>query len=219
MAALKGAFLSFGAGLLGALPNIVVFQFNPDKVTRTPSLPQPPKACSNSGPVDALQQPCLPGEKISFTLHIDATEQLAQSNPIAAASGILPTLSALELLMVPSSSLSIDLGSLIGGGSQPGPFQFPPDKLPTVLLFWGPFRILPVAITSLGITETEYDTLLNPIRADVSVSLQVLIPNQLAGNTLANGAYKYSQGVKEVMAALNLANAAQIGVSAVLSFH
>lgn len=217
MAALKGAFLNFGAGLLGGLPNIVVFQFNPTQVTRTPSLAQPPPVCDDSGTYDAMQQSCLPGETMSFSLRVDATEQLAQSNPLAATSGILPTLSALELLMVPKGSLSINLSSLLGG-SAPSPYQFPPTKLPTVLFFWGPFRILPVAITSLSITETEYDTLLNPIRADVSVNLQVLIPAQLAGDTLANGAYKYSQGVKEVMAALNLANAAQIGVSSVMSF-
>ena len=215
MAALKGAFLSFSAGLLGGLPNIVVFQFNPDQVTRTPSLAQPPPACSNSGNTDALQQPCLPGETMSFRLRVDATDQLAQSNPIAATSGILPTLSALELLMVPQSSLSINLASLAGG---PSPFLMAPNKLPTILFFWGPFRIVPVAITSLSITETQYDTLLNPVRADVSVNLQVLIPAQLAGDTIANGAYNYSQGVKEVMAALNLANAVQIGVSAALSF-
>lgn len=217
MAALKGAFLSFGAGLLGALPNVVVFQFNPAEVTRNPSLPIPPSACSGSGASDALQQPCQPGESISFKLNIDATEQLAEGNPIAAASGILPTLSALELLMTPASSMLIDLGSLLGG-DEPGPYEFPPAKLPTVLFFWGPFRILPVAITSLSINETEYDILLNPVRASVYVSLQVLVPTQLAGDTLANGAYKYSQGVKEVMAALNLANAVEFGVSAALSF-
>ncbi len=117
--------------------------------------------------------------------------------------------------MVPKSSLSIDLSSLSGSKSKP--HQHPPQKLPTVLFFWGPFRILPVGITNLSITETEYDLLLNPIRAEVSVSLQVLTPSQLNDATLAIGAYKYSQGVKEVMAALNLANAAQLGVSASLS--
>jgi len=218
MAALKGAFLSFGAGLLGVLPNIVVFQFNPTQLTRTPSLPQPPPACDSSGSTDALQQPCLPGESISFTLRVDATELLAQSNPIAASSGILPTLSALELLMVPQSAMQINLASLVGAGGGSAPYQLPPNKLPTVLFFWGPFRIVPVAITSMTITETEYDTLLNPIRADISVNLQVLIPTQLAGDTIANGAYTYSQGVKEVMAALNLANAVQFGVSSAISF-
>jgi hypothetical protein len=215
MAALKGAFINLGAGLLGALPNIIVFQFNPDRVTRTPKLIQPPPLSSGAGNQDSQQQPGEPGESMNFTLRIDATDQLAKSNPLAAASGILPTLSALELLMVPKGSLSIDLFNL-GGGKKP--HQHPPEKLPAVLFFWGPFRILPTSITSLSITETEYSPLLIPIRAEVSVNLQVLTPSQLAKDaTFARGAYKYSQGVKEVMAALNLANAVDFGVSASLS--
>ena len=96
MAALKGAFLNFGAGLVGALPNIVVFQFNPTQVSRTPAIPRRPPTCSSTGSSNATQQPCPPSETMSFSLRVDATEQLAQSNPIAAASGILPTLSAGE---------------------------------------------------------------------------------------------------------------------------
>jgi len=214
MAALKGAFIKLGAGLLGALPNIIVFQFNPDRVTRTPRLVQPPAPSSGAGTTNAAQQPSLPTESISFSVRLDASDQLAQSNPIAASSGILPALSALELLMVPKGSLPFDLFGLSGG---PGPYQLSPNRLPTVLFFWGPFRILPVTVNSLSITETEYDPLLNPVRAEVSVSLQVLTPIQLNDDKLAIGAYLYSQGVKEVMAALNLANAVQLGVSASLS--
>ena len=83
--------------------------------------------------------------------------------------------------MVPQGPLSLNLLSLSGSS---GSHQSPPSSLPTVLFFWGPFRILPVAITSLSVTETEYDTLLNPVRADVSVNLEVLQPNQLAGDTI-----------------------------------
>lgn len=216
MVALKGAFLSFGAGLLGALPNIVVFQFNPAEVTRTPTLAQPLPPCTDTGSFDALEQSCLPGESISFTLKVDASDQLAQSNLIAASSGILPMLSALELLMVPRSALSINLVRLIRGKGKPAPCQLPPDKLPTVLFFWGAYRILPVAITSMTITESEYDPLLNPVRADVAVNLQVLVPRQLEGDKLGRGAYHYSQGVKEVMAALQQANAAWMGGSSII---
>src|ERR1043165_5501063 len=105
---LKGAFINLGAGLLGALPNIIIFQFNPVKVTRTPSLVQPPAPETGSGASDAMQQPAQPTKSYSFSLRIDATDHLASSNPIAAASGILPALSALELLMVPKRSLTID---------------------------------------------------------------------------------------------------------------
>lgn len=212
MATLKGAFINLGSGLLGALPNIIVFQFNPERVTRTPTLLQWPASCQGGGYQDTRQQPGEPSESMSFTLRIDATDQLAKGNPIAATNGILPTLSAVEMLMVPKSSLMLDLINL-GGGD--GAHLHPPEQLDTVLFFWGPFRIFPVAITSLSITETEYTPQLVPIRAEVSVSLQVLSPCQLAGDaTLARGAYKYSQGVKEVMAALNLANAVEFGVSA-----
>src|SRR6266567_1433695 len=196
MAALKGAFINLGAGLLGALPNIVVFQFNPDRITRTPSLVHPPRKMDGSGKRPASPQPDEPSQSISFSLRIDATDQLAQSNPIATASGILPTLSAIELLMVPKSSLSIDLFGLSGSSGKP--YQLPPLNLPTILFFWGPFRILPVTITNLSITETEYDTLLNPVRAEISVTLNVLTPSQLGSSTLAVGAYNYSEKVKEV---------------------
>ena len=74
--------------------------------------------------------PGPPVETFSFTLRVDATDQLARSNPLAAASGILPALSALELLMVPKGSLAIDLFDL-GGPNKP--YQFPPHKLPIVL--------------------------------------------------------------------------------------
>src|SRR5262245_14834231 len=192
MATLKGAFINLGAGLLGALPNIIVFQFNPDKVTRTPRLVRPVPPNDGAGNQDSQLQPDEPSESMSFTLRVDATDQLAKSNPLAASSGILPTLSAVELLMVPKGSLSLDLFSL-GGGKKP--HQHPPDKLPVVLFFWGPFRIFPVQLTSLSITETAYSTVLVPIRAEVSVSLQLLTPSQLAKDAaLARGSYKYSQG-------------------------
>lgn len=220
MGALKGAFINIGAGLLGGLPNIVVFQFNPDRVTRTPTLAQTPKTPTGGGVSNATQQPSGPTETYSFTLNLDASDQLADSNPIAAASGILPTLSALEMLQVPASAMTIDLSALVGLGSSSasGPYVMPPLQLPTVLFFWGPYRIWPVTVNSLSVTETEYDPLLNPIRAEVQVSLQVLTPTQIDPSaTFALGAYNYSLGVKQVMAALNLANAAQLGLSSILS--
>lgn len=216
MPTLKGAFVNLGAGVLGALPIFVVFQFNPETISRTPSLVLPPPPSDGSGRINGMDQPVEPSESISFSLRVDATDQLVlEGNPVAATRGIHPTLAALELLMVPKSSLSINLVKLSGKKSAS---QLPPDKLPTVLFFWGTFRILPVTITSLSINETEFDVLLNPVRAEITVSLQVLTPSQITDSAFAIGAYKYTQGVKEVMAALNLVNAAEIGVSNSLSF-
>lgn len=214
MAALRGAFINLGAGLLGALPNIVVFQFNPDRITRTPALVQTQPAKDGAGRRNARWAPGQPSETLNFALRIDATDQLANSSPLAAASGILPTLSALELLMVPAGALSLNL---LGSGATAA-HRHPPDELPVVLFVWGPLRVLPVKVTSLSISETQFDTRLNPIRAEVTVNLTVLTPDDMTDDSIGRGAYAYSRGVKEVMAALNLANAAEIGVSSAVSF-
>lgn len=203
---LKGAFLKFEGGLLG-LPNIVVFQFNPETVSRTPSLAQNDLPSTGEAR-DPRYVTAFPTESFSFSLRLDATDQLAATNPIAISSGILPALSALELLMYPVPATG-GLLEIPGSGSE---YTSPPNLLPVVLFFWGPFRLLPVNVTSLWINEVEYDPLLNPTRAEVSVSLQVVTPPALAPG-LMQGAYRYSQGVKEVMAALNLANSAALAAS------
>ena len=208
MITLKGAFVNLGAGLLGALPNIIIFQFNPETVSRTPSLVWPPPKPKGNGTMDVTQQPAEPSESYSFTLKLDASDQLAQGNVDAAANGILPALSALELLMIPRSSLLIDLPGL---AKVKKVFVNPPVKLNNILFFWGPFRILPVVVTQMSISETEYDQLLNPVRAEVSVTLDVLTKSMIDPHALlARGAYAYTRGVKEVMAALNIANTAQL---------
>lgn len=203
---LKGAFLKFSGGLFG-LPNIVVFQFNPETVTRTPSLAQQTEF-GDGAARDPLRVVAYPAESFSFSLRLDATDQLAASDPITIASGILPALSALELLMYPMPATQTL--TLIPGSDSA--YTNPPNLLPIVLFFWGPFRLMPVRVTSMSITEVEYDQLLNPTRAEVSVSLDVVSPPTLADDLMI-GAYKYTQTVKETMAALNLANSAAIVAS------
>jgi hypothetical protein len=200
MAILKGAFLRFQRGLVG-LPVIVMFQFNPETVTRTPSISQ--EQISGDEVRDPSVVMSAPTESLSFTLRVDATDQLEARNPVAAAHGVLPVLSALELLMYPVPATSTVLTI-----RQPGSFYtHPPNVLPIVLFFWGPSRVLPVNVTSLSITELEYDPRLNPTRAEVSVSLQVVSPPALEqGSKVMQGAYRYTQSVKEVLAALSIAN-------------
>jgi len=216
MPVLKGAFIRMDDDLLGGLPIIVVFQFNPEKITRTPAQPAASAAQATPAPTasNARQTASEPAESIGFSLRLDATDQLAARNPIAVASGILPTLSALELLMAPKTPVAASLSSLAGGS---GSHQSPSATLPLVFFFWGPYRILPVKIKSMTIEETRFDTRLSPVRADVSLQLEVLTPDALEGDTFARDVYNYSKGVKDVMAALNLVNAAEMGVSAALS--
>jgi hypothetical protein len=61
-----------------------------------------------------------------------------------------------------------------------------------ILFIWGRKRVLPVNINSMTITETEFKTNLEPIRATVAVDLTVIEG--------PNAAYMYTKGLKEVMA-------------------
>lgn len=144
----------------------------------------------------------LEEESISFEIRLDATDKLDEGDFITQQFGIAPQLAALEMMVCPKeeSLLGAALGSLLGGKKG---FSFTKgDNPPLVLFIWGRKRVLPVNITGMNVTETEFSTDLNPLRATVSVSLTVIEGK--------NPPYKYSKIMKEVMAVLNLANIADI---------
>ena len=68
------------------------------------------------------------------------------------------------------------------------------------------------SVSALTITEKLYDPLLNPTHADVSITLNVLTPQELLAvqgimGTLAKVAYAYSQGLRQAQAVANLGDA------------
>src|ERR1700733_6676423 len=124
MAGLKGALLSFmppgGLGL-PALPNVIVFQINPETITHAWTEAQPPQPPSDPKVrVNPLAVTGVPGESFSFTLMLDSDEQISDgdTDPIGAAlatvSGVYTRLAALELLQFPSPPAD---GGLVGGVS------------------------------------------------------------------------------------------------------
>jgi hypothetical protein len=66
-----------------------------------------------------------------------------------------------------------------------------------------------VTIDSMTIAEQEYDFLLNPVRAEVDITLSVIAIDQCSDDVLAKGALEYSTIAKEAMAIANLANTAE----------
>jgi hypothetical protein len=192
---LKGALI--GVDPLNPLGAVVVFQYNPDTMTRKLE----PRAVSAEGDRgEAFRLTGAPKETITLSVEIDATDQLEQANPLAVATGIYPTLAALEVMLYPKSAVVIanTILSLIGT------IEVIPAESPMTLFVWGPQRVLPVRITSFSITEEAHDPLLNPIRAKVDLSLAVLsyqdLPTLSAGRVL----FLAHHIVKEVMAATNL---------------
>jgi len=234
---LKGALISFmPAGPLGlpALPNVIVFQFNPETIThawtQATAPPAPPSTPDKPAPhVSALATTGDPGESFTFTLMLDSDQQIADgaSDPIGAGlatvSGVYSRLAALEMLQFPNKPPSSGLlggvtaaASAAGVGasaSQSASQSVPTAMAPIVIFVWGAFRILPVRVTAFSITERYFDTLLNPTHADAQITLTVLTPDDLAAvpDTLAGvaqAAYTYTQGVREVGALANLGESA-----------
>jgi hypothetical protein len=227
---IKGALISFMPTFIGSLPNVIVFQFNPETITHTWSAAPGGSTNPKSG-ADPNAASGVPGETFSFSLAVDASDMIADGNvnPVASGlatvSGVYTRLAALEMLQYPtgsfgggllgqvSASLSAGLsisGSGSGGGTNA---NVPASEVPTVLFVWGPQRIVPVRVTGLTITEKLYDALLNPTHADVQITLRVLTPEELAGvkgelATVAKVAYVYSQGLRQVQALANLGDAA-----------
>jgi hypothetical protein len=200
---LKGALV--GMDLFNPIASIIVFQYNPDTMTRRLE----PRGSSREGERgEAFRLSGPPKETITVSVEIDATDQLADRHPLALAAGISPTLSALEMLVYPKSALVIanTVIAALGG------IEVLPAPGPMVLFVWGPTRVLPVRVASISITEEAFDTLLNPIRAKVELSLEVLSYHDLKVASPGGALFMVHQVTKELMATTNIFNSvANIG--------
>jgi hypothetical protein len=197
---LRGAIV--GVDPFNPLASVVVFQYNPDTMTRRLE----PRAVSAEGDrSEAFRLTGAPKETITLSVEIDATDQLEQANPLATTMGIYPTLAALEMLLYPKSAVVIanTILSLIGT------IEVIPVEAPMTLFVWGPQRVLPVRLTSLSITEEAHAPLLNPIRAKVELSLTVLSYQDLSVTSPGSALVLVHHVMKEVMATTNLFNSIQ----------
>jgi len=215
MPMLRGALIEYGAGLVGPIPNVVIFQFNPESLSRTLQIPQRPTGATQRETTQAGEKTF---EKISFKAHFSAANMLADDKVLARMFGIGPQLSALEKMVQPSSKLAGLIGAALdaigdavglGGGDEPPAQPIPRETFPRTLFIWGITRVLPVTIDSLTISELEYDALLNPLRAEVDLTLTVIAVDDCSDDLLAKGALEYTTMAKEAQAIANLANTAE----------
>ena len=198
---LKGAII--GLDPLNPLASVIVFQYNPDTLTRRLEA-RSTGGGDNADRSEAFRLTGPPKETITLSVEVDAADQLEQANPIAIASGVHPAIAALEMLLYPKSALVIANTIL----AQVGNLEIIQPEAPLTLFFWGPARVLPVRITSLSITEEAFDQLLNPIRAKVDLSLQVLSYIDLKLTNPGYTLFLAHQIAKEAMATTNVANSA-----------
>ena len=198
---IKGAIV--GLDPTNPLASVVAFQYNPDTMTRRLEA-RSTGGGDNSDRSEAFRLTGPPRETITLNIEVDAADQLEQGNPLAIASGVYPTLAALEMLLYPKSATVIANAAL----AQVGNIEIIPPEAPLTLFVWGPARVLPVRVTGFSITEEAYDPLLNPIRAKVDLTLNVLSYVDLKITNPGYTLFMAYQIAKEVLATANVANSA-----------
>ena len=190
---------------IAPVPNVVVFQYNPDQLTRSIH-PLVAGADAEKGDVLRLRGPAQ--ETIRMEAELDATDQLELPDPLAVTSGILPQLSALECMVYPRSEIEIANQALAAAGV----IELIPTPMPLTILVWSALRILPVRLQDFTITEEAFDTLLNPIRAKVDLNLRVLTYTDLGLTTPGGALFMAHQIAKEALASLALGSAVTAGI-------
>ncbi len=181
-----------------AVMSVIALQYNPDTLSRTLQ----PQAVGNEGSADRSQAMRLKGppvETIKLEAEIDAADQMEQGSALVGQYGILPLLTALELMAYPSSAQLENNHSL----SQQGQLEIAPMQAPLTLFIWSQARIVPVKLTDFSVTEEAFDPNLNPLRAKVSLSFRTLSVSDLGFENRGGDLYMRYQKQKERLASLN----------------
>lgn len=207
---MRGALIEYGSDFMGPIPNVVLFQFNPESLRREIQIPSRPTGSESR---ETSQAGDLPVENISLTAHFSAADKLNDDNVLARMFGIGHRLAALEKMVQPKGRLSelpqmavdaiSDRISRRRGDANPTQ-SIPRESYPRILFVWGLMRILPVTITSMSINEEEYDAFLNPVRAEVSLGLSIITIGHCSDDIVGRGAMEYSNLAKDTQAVADL---------------
>lgn len=144
------------------------FQYNPETIRREL---QPQVIGGQQGDKSqASYYAGAPTERISLELLLDCTEALGVDPAVDEGEGLLPQLDAFEILLYPGSPKVLANTALLVAGV----VEVLPYHAPSVVLVLGRGRSMPVRLTSYSVTEELINRALNPIRARVSLSVDVV---------------------------------------------
>jgi hypothetical protein len=210
----KGAFVQIVPNMVGFIPNIIVFQYNPERLTHslTPWNPFETDQTQRGAQAPTVQ-PFNPRETFSLAIELDAADGLEDGNPTTVLAGIADRLAALKKLTLPTQGPIGDLiasaTALVGKSSS----QAQRPTVPIVLFVWGPGRILPVRVTSFSVEETLFSPTLYPLQAKATLGLEVLPPDVFKCHRdttadIAVAAYNFTKTQEDVLAVANIASSA-----------
>jgi len=207
-----GAFIQLIEIVGGFSPEVVTFQYNPEKISRSFQIYGDGANNQEKGQESPQTQPFAPDESINFALVLDAADGLGEGRLIEERFGITAKLSAIERLIFASS----DLGALVAG-QLPGFIDAIPTqpRVPTTLLVLGPHRLVPIRITSMSVEEELFAPDMRPVRATVNLSLKVISEEQLRGLThptdqIARAAYMRHHAARYDLAIVSKRDAGEL---------
>lgn len=194
----KGALVGLDP-VFGLPTTVTVLQYNPAEMSRTVSAPQGGANAGSGAPSDNV-----PAESIRMKVELDAADQLERGDGMAQGTGIYPQLSSLELLVYRSgASILANIAA-----SAAGLIEIVPASRPLAILVWGTLRILPVRLTQFSVRETAFDSHLNPIRAEIELSMSIVTYAELGWKHPGSWVYMANRAAREGLAAMSSVGAA-----------
>lgn len=188
--------MPFGVTMRGFLANveqfpplILVFQFNPGTVSDNKAVTYADRHAELCGNAPGKLYTGGGHRTISFDLKLHGMEQgTNRLLPVGLDNGIANELAILRSFLYPATDAWAVFGGSEDGMRLPAP--------PTCIFGYGT-RVLECVLTEMTITETQFNSFLTPVRADVHVSLAVIEED-------GNGFYEFDKQHRNVLALLGL---------------
>jgi hypothetical protein len=180
-------------------PLIVTFQFNPDSISDNKAVSYSDRSSELCGASPGKVYTGGGDRTISFDLTLHGNERgLNAINPLPLDNGVSTELAKLRSFLYPAADAWAQLGSLLGTDAGHR-VQAPPRAL-----FGFGTKVLECVVTGLTVTETQFNSALAPVRAEVGVTLAVI---EEEGHPL----YEFDRQHRNVLALLGLQNTRVVG--------
>ncbi|MGF1648489.1 MAG: hypothetical protein ACFCVF_16445 [Kineosporiaceae bacterium] len=211
---LRGAFIAYEPGGYPDRRRVIPFRFNPESVSRTVAVeagqpgggtdaaaPGASASASQEAPPDVATSV---KESFSLQVRLDFADRDPLVSGLDPKLGIAPEIAAVEELLYPAES---DAQAASDGTEAVRAAQ----ARPTVLFVWGRKRVLPVRITSLKIDESVYNAELQPVRAELEASLEVMGEAEARDDVAVRSALDHTAAARRALARMYYDNTAAQG--------
>lgn len=176
-------------------PLILTFQFNPDAMDDNKAVTYADGRVELCGNAPGKVYTGGGHRTISFDIRLHGLEQGTNAlNPTALDNGISTELAKLRSFLYPKADAWSTVGEILGGEEGGRRLTAPP-----ACIFGFGTKILECVVSDMNVKETQFNSLLAPVQADVTVTLTV---NEQDGN----GLYELDKQRRNLLAALGIQN-------------